>query len=247
MIRLEKVSKSFGKTRILEGISLELKPGILTVVAGADGAGKSTLLKAVVGLARIDDGRIFFRGLPIGNDFRDIRRATGYMPEKSSLYPDLTVGETLSFTAEIHGLARADADSAILRLLERTELAPFAGRRTADLSGGMRRKLALCAALLCSPEILILDEPTAGIDPLSRMEVARMIAELKAEGKSILMSTSDLREAEAADEMLYLQGGRTILQDSVPRLRTGADPEVPLSLEEICLSAEREQEGFPSG
>lgn len=247
MIRLEKVSKSFGKTRAIDRVSLELKPGILTVVAGADGAGKSTLLKAVIGLVRIDEGRIFFRGRPLGNDFGPIRRAAGYLPEKSSLYPDLTVAETLRFTADIHRLSRPDADAAILRLLERTELASFAGRRTADLSGGMRRKVALCAALLCSPEILILDEPTAGIDPLSRMEVARMIAALKAEGKSILMSTSDLREAEAADEMLYLQGGRTILQDSVRRLRTRAAAAAPLSLEEICLSAERASEGRPGG
>jgi ABC-2 type transport system ATP-binding protein len=247
MIRLEDVSKSYGTSQALDRVSLDLSPGTLFVVAGADGAGKTTLLKAIVGLVRIDAGRIYYRGRPIEKGFKDLRRATGYMPEKSSLYPDLTIGETLRFTAEIHRLPRPEADRTIRGLLEKTGLEPFIGRRTAALSGGMRQKLALCAALLPSPEILILDEPTAGIDPLSRLEVARMIAGLKAEGKAVLMSTSDLHEAEEADEILYLKHGRTILRDTVRRLKERSEERTPSSLEDICLFAEHGPQGGFSG
>jgi len=247
MIRLEGVSKSFGKSRVLDRVSLELRPGTVLVVAGADGAGKTTLFKAVIGLVRIDGGQIYFRGQPVRGGFGDVRRATGYMPEKSSLYPDLTIGETLRFTAEIYGLPRPDADRTIRRLLTQTGLEPFTDRRTAALSGGMRQKLALCNALLPGPEILILDEPTAGIDPLSRIEVARMISALGAEGKAVLMSTSDLHEAEAADEILYLERGRTILQGNVRRLKERSGAKTQPSLEEICLFAEHEREGCPTG
>jgi len=141
------------------------------------------------------------------------------MPEKSALYPDLTVAETLRFVADIHGLPRSQSRREIAGLLAWSALAAFADRTAAALSGGMRQKLALCVALVPSPEILILDEPTTGIDPLSRREVGRLIEGLRAKGKAVLMSTSDLSEAESADAILYLKDGRAVLQGRVARLK----------------------------
>lgn len=218
MIRFEGIFKAFGAVRALDGVSLEVPAGAVTVVAGPEGAGKSTLLKSAIGLVRLDGGRILLRGRPVGRDFSDIRRVAGYVPEKNALYPDLTVRETLLFAADIHGLDRRRSRSVISDLLAWSGLAPFEKRTVAALSGGMRQKLALCAALVPSPEILILDEPTTGIDPLSRGDVGRLIADLKTEGRTVLMSTADLSEVEAADAILYLDEGRTVLQGDVAAL-----------------------------
>jgi ABC-2 type transport system ATP-binding protein len=221
MIRFEGVTKSFGGVRAIDGLSLDVPAGAVTAVAGADGAGKSTLLRAAVGLVRIDGGRILFDGTPVDAGFRDVRRAAGYMPEKSALYPDLSVGETLRFVADIHGLPRARRRRLIEDLLAWSALAPFSGRSVAALSGGMRQKLALCAALIPGPRILVLDEPTTGLDPNSRRDVARLIVGLKAEGKAVLMSTSNLADAETADALLYLKEGRAVLQGGVAGLKAG--------------------------
>jgi ABC-2 type transport system ATP-binding protein len=210
MIRFEDVSKSFKGTRALAGVSLDVSAGAVIVVAGPDGAGKSTLLKAAVGLVRIDTGRILFRGRPVRPGFEEVRRAAGYMPEKSALYPDLTAAETLRFVAAIYGLSRVRSLSTVERLLDWSALAPFAGRRTAALSGGMRQKLALCAALVPDPGVLVLDEPATGLDPLMRIEVGRLIAGLRSEGKAILMSVSDLDDAGPADTVLRLEAGRVV-------------------------------------
>jgi len=245
MLRFESVSKSFGPVRALDGVSLDVPAGVVTMVAGADGAGKSTLLKAAVGLVGIDGGRILFEGRPARPGFADVRRAAGYMPEKSALYPDLTAAETLRFVADIHGLPRDRSRRTVEALLAWSALAPFAGRSVAVLSGGMRQKLALCAALVPGPRILVLDEPTTGIDPISRRDVARLIAGLKAEGKAVLMSASDLAEAESADALLYLKDGRAVLQGDVARLKAAYGGTPSPAIEDVCLAAERDLAGRP--
>jgi ABC-2 type transport system ATP-binding protein len=239
MIRLDGVTKSYGNIPALRDISLRIPAGTITAIAGEDGAGKSTLLKSIVGLVGIDAGRILFKGEPVSDGFRGLRRATGFMPEKFSLYPDLTVSETLDFVADIHGLARSARESRKAALLQRTELAGFKNRRAGALSGGMRQKLALITAMIHGPELLILDEPTTGIDPLSRGEILQMVSDLKSEGQTIIWSTSDLEEAENADEFLYLWRGRSIVAGNVLRLKQ----DHALTLEDICLLSERQAQG----
>jgi len=234
MLRLEGVSKSYGKIAALRDVSLRLPAGTLAAVAGEDGAGKTTLLKCVIGLAKTNSGLIFFEGAPVSDGFVGLRRAAGFMPEKFSLYPDLTVSETLDFAADIHGLTLSVRRERKEKLLRRMALAGFEKRRAGALSGGMRQKLALMAAMIHEPRLLVLDEPTEGLDPLSRIEILRMLTELKAEGRTILFSTTNIEEAEAADAFFYLVNGRLRLSGSVLDLKRAFG----LSLENICALEE---------
>ncbi len=221
MIALDRVSKSFGGVRALEDVSLELRPGTIVAAAGADGAGKSTLLKVAAGLARPDSGAIRVEGRAPRRSGAVLRRVVGYMPERSWLYPDLAVGETLSFVAGIFGVPRREAGLRSASLLERTGLAPFVGRRAGDLSGGMRQKLAFCAACLPGSPVLILDEPLTGIDPDSRRDLRGLIAEARAAGRAVLVAVADARDAEMADEIIYLKAGRALIRGPVAALVSG--------------------------
>lgn len=239
MIRLEGVSKSYGNIHALQDISLHVPAGTIAAVAGEDGSGKSTLLRSMVGLAKIDAGRILFNGEPVSDGFRGLRRAAGFMPEKFSLYPDLTVSETLDFVADIHGLAPAARRERKAELLRRTGLGGFAARRAGALSGGMRQKLALMAALIHDPRLLVLDEPTMGLDPLSRIEILRLVSALKGEGRTIILSTADLEEARKGDVFFYLQRGLLLVSGNVLELERDSG----LSLEDLCILRERQGSG----
>jgi ABC-2 type transport system ATP-binding protein len=219
MVALERISKSYAGLRALEDVSLEVPPRSVTVLAGADGAGKSTLLRIVVGLVGRDSGRIFLEGREVGHDFRRLTALAGFMPERFSLYTDLTVEENLNFFAAIHGVPRRRREEMKNNLLERTGMLPFRRRRAGALSGGMKQKLALSAMLLASPRLLLLDEPTTGVDPLSRIEFYDIIRELRAEGRTILMATPYLADAEKGDFVIFLKKGRILLQDSIARLK----------------------------
>jgi ABC-2 type transport system ATP-binding protein len=219
MIRLEHVSKSFAAIRAVNDVSLVIKKGAITIVTGADGAGKSTIFKMLVGLVKKDDGVIFLNGENINGDYTRITSVCGYMPEKFSLYVDLSVEENLNFFADIQKVPRRRREELKQRLLEKTGMLPFKKRRTGALSGGMKQKLALSAILLSSPELIILDEPTTGVDPLSRIEFFAIIEDLKKEGKTIVMSTPYLDEAEKGDFVVLLKNGRVMVQDSIAMLR----------------------------
>jgi ABC-2 type transport system ATP-binding protein len=219
MIRLEHVSKSFAAIRAVNDVSLVIKKGAITIVTGADGAGKSTIFKMLVGLVKKDDGDIFLNGENINGDYTRITSVCGYMPEKFSLYVDLSVEENLNFFADIQKVPRRRREELKQRLLEKTGMLPFKKRRAGALSGGMKQKLALSAILLSSPELIILDEPTTGVDPLSRIEFFAIIEDLKKEGKTIVMSTPYLDEAEKGDFVVLLKNGRVMVQDSIARLK----------------------------
>ena len=193
ILRVENLSKSYGRLPAVDGISFTVRPGSLTILAGADGAGKSTLIKLILGLVRRDEGRILLEGKPLGNDHSRLTRVTGYMPERFSLYPDLSVEENLNFFADIHRVVRKRREELKQRLLETTGMHPFRGRRAGALSGGMKQKLALSCILLSSPRLLLLDEPTTGVDPLSRIEFFRIIEDLKNEGRTVIVSTPSPR------------------------------------------------------
>lgn len=219
MVKLENISRSFGDIAAVQDVSFEIPTSQITIITGADGAGKSTLFKMLVGLVRKDHGNIFLKGEDIGSDYSKMTSITGYMPERFSLYPDLSVEENLNFFADIHQVPLKKREERKQALLEKTGMLPFKARRARDLSGGMKQKLALASILLSAPQLIILDEPTTGVDPLSRIEFFNIIKDLKAEGKTIAISTPYLDEAEQGDYILFLKEGKVIKKDSIENLK----------------------------
>jgi ABC-2 type transport system ATP-binding protein len=219
VVRLQGVSKSFGAIRAVDDVTLDIPRGAITVLTGADGAGKSTLFKMLVGLVKKDAGAILLAGQDIGGDYSRITSLCGYMPERFSLYADLSVEENMDFFAAVQQVPAARREELKGRLLERTGMAPFRRRRAGALSGGMKQKLALSTILLSSPQLIILDEPTTGVDPLSRIEFFAIIESLRQEGRTIVMSTPYLDEAEKGDRVVFIKGGRVLLQSTLADLR----------------------------
>ena len=219
MVRLEGVSKSFGPIKAVDGVTLDIQRAAITILSGADGAGKSTLFKMLVGLVKKDAGTIRLNGEDIDGDYSRVTSICGYMPERFSLYTDLSVDENMDFFAAVHQVPALRREDLKKRLLERTGMGPFRQRRAGALSGGMKQKLALSTILLSSPELIILDEPTTGVDPLSRIEFFAIIEELKQEGRTIVMATPYLDEAEKGDTIVFIKNGRVLHQDSIAGLR----------------------------
>lgn len=219
MVRLERVSKSFAAIKAVDDITLAIPRAAITILTGADGAGKSTIFKMLVGLVKKDSGTILLRSKDIGGDYSRITSICGYMPERFSLYSDLSVEENLNFFAAVQQVPVPRREALKQRLLDRTGMSPFRNRRAGALSGGMKQKLALSTVLLSSPELIILDEPTTGVDPLSRIEFFAIIEALKNEGKTIVMSTPYLDEAEKGDHIVLIKNGRVLRQDSIAGLR----------------------------
>jgi len=218
-LEIKNLSKTFGPIQALKNISLAFSRASLTIIAGPDGSGKSTLLKCLLGLVQPDSGQIYLKGQLIEKTFEPIRAISAYLSERFSLYPDLTVDENLDFYASVQMVPKERKDELKNRLLERTGLEPFRRRLAAHLSGGMKQKLALAAALLSSPEILFLDEPTNGINPTSRLEFFTWLKELKEEGRTIILTTPYLDEAEKGDEIIFFREGRIIAKGSLFELK----------------------------
>ncbi|KAB2931918.1 MAG: ABC transporter ATP-binding protein [Candidatus Contendobacter sp.] len=197
---------AYGEQTVLEGVTLAVAPGEIYGVVGADGAGKTTLLQLTVGQLPLRDGRI----IVLGRDAADpaLRSQVAYMPQGFGLYRDLSVQENLDFFADLHDLPRAVAKLRIVDLLERTGLAGFEARRAANLSGGMMQKLALACALVSQPRAMVLDEPTTGVDPVSRRAFWRLLNGVRAEGVAILYATANMDEAERCDRVGLLNAGR---------------------------------------
>jgi ABC-2 type transport system ATP-binding protein len=194
----------------LSGVSGVIRTGVVTGVAGPDGAGKTTLMRLMAGLLQPDGGSLTVLGRdPYARD-GDLRLRVGYMPQKFGLYEDLSVLENLTLHADLRGVTGKDRDEAFTRLLSFTGLSPFTARLAGKLSGGMKQKLGLACALLGTPDLLLLDEPGVGVDPISRRELWRMVRELAGQGIAVVWSTSYLDEAEACDEVLLLNQGRLL-------------------------------------
>lgn len=219
MLRVDDLSKSFGPIRAVERVSFALAQGSITILAGADGAGKSTILKMILGLIRKDRGEIYLNDEPIGRNFNRITGIAGYMPERFSLYSDLSVEENLNFFSDIHRVKKQQREEMKNRLLDKTGMLPFKKRKAGALSGGMKQKLALSTILLAFPEIIILDEPTTGVDPLSRIEFFTIIEELKDEGKTIIMATPYLDEAEKGDSVIFIKEGKILRKGTISELK----------------------------
>ncbi len=210
---------AYGERPVLAGVTLRVTPGEVFGVVGADGAGKTTLLQLAAGQWLPKGGRIRV----LGRDATDpaLRDEIAYMPQGFGLYPDLSVQENLNFFADLHGLPRTVARERIAELLRRTGLAGFEARRASNLSGGMMQKLALACALVSQPRAMFLDEPTTGVDPVSRRAFWRLLNGVRAEGVAILYATANMDEAERCDRVGLLHAGRLDRQGTPLELTRG--------------------------
>jgi ABC-2 type transport system ATP-binding protein len=197
----------------LDGVSLEVGPGKLTALIGPDGAGKTTLLRLAAGLLRADSGTLRVLGLDVALNPQAVQDRISYLPQRFGLYDDLSVSENLDLYADLHGVTRAEREERYPGLLEMTALAPFRKRLAGQLSGGMKQKLGLACTLVRSPELLLLDEPTVGVDPLSRRELWEIVHHLVSnQGMTVLLSTAYLDEAERCSHVVLLQHGKVLAQ-----------------------------------
>jgi ABC-2 type transport system ATP-binding protein len=207
--------------RALDGVSLKARHGTLTALVGPDGAGKTTLIRLMAGLMPPDSGTLEVLDLDVVAQPQAVQDRIGYMPQRFGLYEDLSVAENLNLYADLHGIDAAERARQYPRLLEMTALAPFTKRLAGRLSGGMKQKLGLACTLVRSPELILLDEPTVGVDPLSRRELWDIILHLvKDEGLTVLLSTSYLDEAERCGHVVVLHSGRVLAQGA-PATITG--------------------------
>ncbi|MCP5063988.1 MAG: ABC transporter ATP-binding protein [Ignavibacteriae bacterium] len=205
-IRVENISKSFESVKAVNNISFDVAEGELFGLIGPDGAGKTTLFKMLTSLLIPDNGQAFVEGFHTVNEYKKIRNIIGYMPSKFSLYQDLTVEENLNFFATIFGTT-IEKNYELLEEIY-VQIEPFKKRRAGKLSGGMKQKLALCCALVHEPKVLFLDEPTTGVDAVSRAEFWEMLKRLKEKGITILVSTPYMDEASLCERIALIQDGK---------------------------------------
>jgi len=209
--------------RALDDVSLEVPAGTLTALVGPDGAGKTTLLRLAAGLLRADEGALQVLGIDVAKDPQAVQDRISYMPQRFGLYEDLSVQENLDLYADLHGVGRAARQTRYARLMEMTDLGRFTARPAGKLSGGMKQKLGLACTLVRSPALLLLDEPTVGVDPLSRRELWEIVQQLvDEEHLSVIVSTAYLDEAERCAQVFVLHGGKLIAQGSPGEIRDNA-------------------------
>jgi ABC-2 type transport system ATP-binding protein len=216
-ILFDNVGKKYGRTTALDGVSFVVPAGQMFGVIGPDGAGKTTTIRLACGLLRPDRGRILIQSRDPVREHRAVTQAVGYLSQRFSLYGDLTIDENVAFFAEIHGVR--DYRAARDRLLDMTQLTPFRARRADRLSGGMKQKLALACTLVHEPAVLFLDEPTTGVDPVSRREFWKLLSEFLSHGLTIVMTTPYLDEAERCARVALLHEGRLLALDDPAALQ----------------------------
>jgi ABC-2 type transport system ATP-binding protein len=205
--------KKLPPVQALEGVSLEAPRGMLTALVGPDGAGKTTLIRLAAGLLRADSGQLEVLGIDVAQDPQRIQDRISYMPQRFGLYEDLTVAENLELYADLHGVTQEARAKRYPRLMEMTNLGKFTGRLAGKLSGGMKQKLGLACTLVRSPDLLLLDEPTVGVDPLSRRELWDIVRDLvDSQGLTVLLSTAYLDEAERCGHVVVLHQGKVLAQ-----------------------------------
>ena len=221
VVRVEGLTRRYGALTAVDGVSFDVGKGEMFGLIGPDGAGKTTTLRTVLGLLLPHGGRVTTCGLDPARRRRELSSRVGYLSQRFSLYGDLTVDENVAFFAEIHDVrghaARRDA------LLEMVRMTPFRGRLADRLSGGMKQKLALVCTLVHTPELLVLDEPTTGVDPVSRRDFWKLLTRLQREGLTILLTTPYLDEAERCTRVALLDRGRLLVTDTPDALRAGGD------------------------
>jgi ABC-2 type transport system ATP-binding protein len=233
-IEFTNVVKRYGTVEALRGVTFDVAEGEMFGLIGPDGAGKTTAIRALCGLLHVDGGTIRVLGKDPVGQHRDVTATVGYLSQRFSLYGDLSIDENIAFFAEIHGVrdfqARRD------RLLEMTQLTKFRARLADQLSGGMKQKLALACTLVHEPRVIVLDEPTTGVDPVSRREFWKLLSQFLAQGITILMSTPYLDEAERCSRIALLHEGQLLALDQPGQLRAGLTG----TLFEVIVASPRE-------
>lgn len=224
MIRIDKVTRRFGRLEAVKDLSLEIAAGEIFGLVGPDGAGKTTTLRMLVGLMDPTEGKVEVAGLEVGRHLDEVKDQIGYMAQKFGLYGDLTVEENMFFYSDLFGIDHAERDRMMAEFLDMTRMTPFRQRPAAKLSGGMKQKLALMCTLLHRPRVLFLDEPTNGVDPLSRRDFWEILYRLAGEGMTILVSTAYLDEAERCSRVGLMHKGRLIRCDAPGTLRQQLAP-----------------------
>lgn len=219
MIRAEGLTRTFGAVTAVEDLSFAVEAGELFGIVGPDGAGKTTTLRMLAGVLRPTAGDAALDGASVVRDPEAVKHHVAYMPQRFGLYEDLTVLENLHFYADLYRVPRAERAPRLARLFEFSGLGPFQDRLAGKLSGGMKQKLGISCALIHRPRILLLDEPTFGVDPVSRRELWIIVHEMVAEGVTAVVSTAYMDEAERFDRLVMLHRGRLLAADSPEALR----------------------------
>ncbi len=216
-IQVDNISKGFGQIEAVSNVSFDVAKGTIFGLVGSDGAGKSTLLRMIATMIRPSSGNILIDGLNVVTQKARVKTMIGYMPQRFGLYQDLTVGENIDFFMDIFGIFGAERATRRERYLGFSNLLPFINRQAGDLSGGMKQKLGLACVLVHQPKILILDEPTNGVDPISRQEFWEILAQMRQENMTILISTAYLDEGEKCDYLAFMHKSH-ILETATPKV-----------------------------
>jgi ABC-2 type transport system ATP-binding protein len=206
-IVVDHVGRRFGGLEAVRDVTVSVERGEIFGLVGPDGAGKTTLMRMLAGVLRPDRGRIVLEGIDVAADPERAKAALGYMPQRFGLYEDLTVAENAFFYGELFEVPRARYGERLAQLIDAAGLAPFTGRLAAQLSGGMKQKLGLVCALIHTPKVLLLDEPTTGVDPVSRRDFWAILYRLRDEGVTIVMSTAYMDEAQRCTRLALLHAG----------------------------------------
>jgi drug efflux transport system ATP-binding protein len=223
------LTRRFGNLAAVDGLTVSVGEGEIFGLVGPDGAGKTTTMRMLTGILDPTEGEAFVAGLALPREAEAVKEKTGYMSQRFGLYPDLTVMENISFYADLYGVPRPDRADRIDRLLSFSNLGPFKRRRAGNLSGGMKQKLGLACALIHTPTVLFLDEPTNGVDPVSRRDFWRILYRLSQEKVTIFLSTAYLDEAERCNRVGLMDRGRLLACDTpegIKRLLSGTLLEV---------------------
>ncbi len=216
-IEIDRLTRSFGAVHAVAGLTMRVPAGRIYGLIGADGAGKTTTLRILCGALLPDGGRATIMGIDVARDPEGVRRRIGYMPQRFSLYGDLTVRENMLFFADIYGVPRAEQEPLLDRLLAFSRLGPFQQRRAEALSGGMKQKLALACTLIHKPDVLLLDEPTTGVDPVSRREFWDILRDaVNQDGMTVLVSTPYMDEADRCHTVGFMRAG-ALMASGTPR------------------------------
>ncbi len=239
MISIQSFTKQFNDTVAVKNLSLEVKPGEVFGLIGPDGAGKTTTLRVISTAMAPTTGRVAVGDVNVTRDPEAVKKMIGYMPQRFALYPDLTVLENLNFFADVFGSPRAQRAELIERLLGFARLTDFQTRLARNLSGGMQKKLALAATLMHHPRVLLLDEPTTGVDPVSRREFWDLLTEVHLEGVTIVITTPYLDEAERCTRVGLMYRGEMIACDTPGKLRADIGAVVLEAQSERALQARR--------
>jgi len=239
-VAVEGLTKRFAATTAVDGLAFTVAPGELFGLVGPDGAGKTTTMRMLAGVMAPDGGSALVAGCDVVRDPEGVKHRISYMPQRFGLYEDLTVDENIRFYADLFGVRRREREARAMRLLTASGMERFRDRLAGQLSGGMKQKLGLTCALIHTPQVLLLDEPTTGVDPISRRDFWRILYELVGEGVTVLTSTAYLDEAERCHRLALLHEGRLLFCDAPARLKAGM-PGTVVAVTTTAASAVRDE------